>query len=394
MTDSEGAAGGAAAEPETGTGDRPPTTPAELRAAIPAVETVHYLNTGASGPAPERVQAATAGTVREFETEVHAREDPYERAFGDYERQRERFAEFLGVDPESVALVDSTADAVARFVGALDWSAGDAAVRTDCEHPAVTVPLGRLPDGVEVRVVPTDRGRLDRAAYREAVDGARLVVLSAVTWNYGTELPVADLVAQAHDAGALVLVDAVQSVGWRPPAVADWGADAVAFAAHKWLLGPWGAGVLQVDPAVADDLEPPGTAYRSVRDPKAGDHRLRAGAPRFEVGTTNLAPHEGALAAVETLESVGLATVRDRVLDLAGELTAAVPDERLLSPADPESGLVTVDVDDPEAVARRARERGVVVRDLPEPRAVRLSVHAFNDHGDLEAALEALGPSL
>lgn len=88
-----------------------------------------------------------------------------------------------------------------------------------------------------MRVVETDQGRIDRDAYLAAVADAELVCFSAVTWTHGTRLPVADLVDIAHDAGALALVDAVQVPGQLPMDVREWGADVVAAAGQKWLLG-------------------------------------------------------------------------------------------------------------------------------------------------------------
>jgi selenocysteine lyase/cysteine desulfurase len=113
-------------------------------------------------------------------------------------------------------------------------------VRTDLEHPAGVLPwtLAHQRHGVERRVLETDQGHLDTDDVKDAVEGARLVCLSSISWNYGTRLPVAEVVEIAHDAGAEVLVDAVQSVGQVDVDVEAWGADYVAAVSHKWLLGP------------------------------------------------------------------------------------------------------------------------------------------------------------
>jgi selenocysteine lyase/cysteine desulfurase len=71
-----------------------------------------------------------------------------------------------------------------------------------------------------------------------------------------------------------------------------------------------------------------------------------------------------------------------------------VPEERLLSPADPESGLVTIDVPDPEATAERLSADGVVVRPLPYPDAIRASVHAVNTEEEVDRLLEGLEAEL
>jgi cysteine desulfurase/selenocysteine lyase len=366
-------------------------TPTELRESIPALDEVAYLNTGASGPATRPVLDAATGAIEEFETAVHADGTPYKTAFERYEEFRESVAAFLGVAPSTIALVGSTADAINRYILAYDWEPGDTVVRMDFEHPAGILPYDRLArHGVEVRVPTSEAGHLDREAYADAVEDADLVSFSAITWNYGTRLPVSDLVDEAHDAGATVLVDAVQAVGQGPIDLTEWGADAVAFAGHKWLLGPWGAGVLYVPEDTANGLEPAAIGYRSVTDPPAEGYTLKSGAPRFEVGTANLAPYAGTVEGMATLDEIGLDAVRDRIERLTQRFKSNLPDHRLLSPAGFESGLVTVDVGDPGPVVDALGDRGLVVRDVPFPEALRVSIHAFNTAEDVDRVAEAL----
>lgn len=367
-------------------------TPENLRDDVPALDEAIYLNFGASGPSPRRVVDAAERFQERHEYEAPAGDGPYPVAAETLDDVRAAVAEFLGADADEIALAQSTTDAINRFAGALEWEPGDAVVRTDLEHAAGVLPWQRLERrrGVEVRVVETEGGRLDLDAYREAVDGAKLVCLSALTWTHGTRLPVGELVDIAHDAGALVLVDAVQSVGQTDVDVAAWGADAVAAAGHKWMLGVWGAGILYVDADLIDDLDPAAIGYRSVVDPAADRYELHPTAERFEVGTTNPAPHVALREAIDAVEEIGIDEIEARIERLAARLADGVPDERLLSPADPESGLVTVDVEDPEATVERLDEAGIVVRDLPEPRAVRASVHAVNTAGEVDRLLDAL----
>ena len=365
-------------------------TPESLRASIPALDGGVYLNTGASGPASARVLDAMDEFVRYHETEAPVGDGAYPTAFDALDGARATVADFLGADPAEIALTESTADGIARVAAAVDWEPGDVVARTDLEHSAGVLPWWNLADhGVDVRVVPTDRGRLETDALKDAVREARLLCLSSITWNYGTELPVSDVVDVAHDADCEVLVDAVQSFGQRPVDVREWGAEYVVGAGHKWLLGPWGAGVLYVDESAGNGLRPAQVGYRSVEDPGAADPSLKAGAPRFEVGTTSPAPYVGLEAAIETLSAVGMDEVRDRVSRLTDRLKDGLGD-RLRSPRGYESGLVTFDADDPEATVERLAAEGVYVRTLPAPEAVRASVHVFNTEADVDALLDAL----
>ncbi|MDS0243219.1 MULTISPECIES: aminotransferase class V-fold PLP-dependent enzyme [unclassified Haloferax] len=366
-------------------------TPAELRASIPALDEATYLNTGAHGPSPRAVVERVERFLEYHEYESPADDGPYSTAFATYEDVRADVADFLGADASEIALTQSTTDGINRIATTLDWSPGDVVVRTDLEHPAGILPWRRLErEGVEVRVVESENGRLDRDQYTEAVEGASLVCFSAVTWNYGTRLPVGDLVDVARDAGALTLVDAVQAIGQLPVDVHEWGADVVAGAGHKWLLGPWGAGFLYVRRALADRLEPRAVGYRGVTEPTSETTTFKPGAPRFEIGTTSPAVHVGLREAIDLAERVGLDRTEDHITSLADRFVDAVPVDRLVSPHTPESGLVTIDVDDPAATVDRLAAEGVVVRALPEPNAVRASFHSFNDESDVDTLLDTL----
>ncbi|MFC5133368.1 MULTISPECIES: aminotransferase class V-fold PLP-dependent enzyme [Haloferacaceae] len=367
-------------------------TPRELRADVPALdEETAYLNYGAHGPSPEFVVDAAADFLAGHEYDV-AETDPYEHAFGTYETVRERIAALLGADPEEIALTESTTDGIARIAAAIDWQPGDVVVRTDVEHPAGVLPWRQLEEevGIEVRVVETEGGRIDRDAFADAVTDARLVCFSAITWTHGTRLPVRELVEVANDAGAFTLVDAVQSPGQVPVDVHAWGADAVAAAGHKWLLGPWGAGFLYVDRAVAEGMTPGTVGYRGVETPTAHDIEYAPGAKRFEVGTTTPAAHVALLEGIDAIESIGLDAIESRIETLTDRLKEGVDEERLLSPAEYETGLVTFDVEEPEATVERLLDQGIVIRDLPHPDAVRVSVHAVSTEREIDEVCEAL----
>jgi len=365
-------------------------TPRELRADVPALSDAAYFNFGAHGPSPRYVVEAAASFVEDHEF-GSATTDPYEYAFKTYDTVRERIAEFVGAEADEIALTESTTDGITRIAGAIDWEPGDVVVRTDLEHPAGILPWKRLErEGVEVRVVETEDGRVDREAYAEAVADARLVCFSAITWTHGTRLPVADLVEIADEAGAFTLVDAVQSPGHVPMDVSAWGADAVAAAGHKWVLGPWGAGFLYVDRDAAAELAPRAVGYRSVDDSSADEISYADGARRFEVGTATAAAHVGLVEALDAIDAIGLDAIEARIESLTDRLKDGIPDDRLLSPHEYETGLVTIDVDDPDATVERLAEEDIVVRSLPHPDAIRASVHAVCTESEVDRLVEAL----
>jgi cysteine desulfurase/selenocysteine lyase len=367
-------------------------TPEDLRADIPAVaeEGTVYLNTGASGPSPRRVVDAAEAALEHHEYVAPGEEGMYDAAFETFDRARAAVAGHLNAAPGDVALTQSTTDGIGRVAAAMDWEAGDVVVRTDLEHAAGILPWRRLREevGVEVRVVETTDGHVDAQEFAAAVRDAKLAVFSSICWTTGTRLAVSDLVEVAHDAGARVLVDAVQSPGQRPVDVQEWGADAVAGAAHKWLLGPWGAGFLHLDSAFAETLVPAQVGYMSVADPYADPYELHDGARRFEIGTVSPAPYAGLVEAIEMVEELGDDTIQTRIESLTDRLKDGLGD-RLVGPREYESGLVAFEVPDAEGFVERAAGEGVVVRSLPTG-AVRASLHAFNTAADVDALLAVL----
>jgi selenocysteine lyase/cysteine desulfurase len=368
--------------------------PSELRASIPALDEVVYLNTGASAPLPRPVADAVQSFVARHGYDAPAGEGMYQCAFDAYDEAREAVAALVGATESEIALTQSTTDGINRIACASEWEAGDAIVTTDVEHSAGELPWRRLADlrGVDVRIVETDHGRLDPDDVAAVVDDdVRLVSLSATEWAYGCRLPVEAVADVAHDAGARLLVDAVQAVGARPVDVAEWGADFVAAAGHKWLLGPWGAGFLFVREGAEEWLTPRQIGYRSVAAYDDDGYEYKSGAQRLEVATTNPAPYAGLVAAIEHARDDGIAARTARIEELTGYLKSRLADGRLLSPRDFHSGLVTVAVDDPEGTVERLDEQGVKVRVIPSIDCVRASIHAFNTRDDVDRFVEGAG---
>jgi len=267
--------------------------PTDLRETMPALESSVYCNWGAGGPSPpRRVVEAAESALEHHEYEAPAADGMYPAAFEGYDEARAAVAGLLGAEQSEIALTQSTTDGINRVAGALNWNEDDVVVRTDLEHSAGILPWQRLEReyGVEVRVLETsvasetqradgDRAEQSRGnsassrplddevfqdsadhssgqrpreeavdenrrldggleAVTAAAEDATLFCVSSLTWTHGTRLPIEAIVEAAHDAGALVLVDAVQSPGQVPVDVRGWGADFVVAAGHKWLLAP------------------------------------------------------------------------------------------------------------------------------------------------------------
>lgn len=235
---------------------------------------------------------------------------------------------------------------------------GDRVVVSPLDHNAVLRPVHMLSRtrGVKVSMVPAaPDGCVDLDALTELADGARLVVVNAVSNVLGVRLPVREMADIAHQAGALVLVDAAQCAGHLPESVAEEGADVVAFTGHKGLLGPQGTGGLWARDGV--DLAP------LLCGGTGGDSSLRdmpeSYPDRLEAGTPNAPGIAGLLAGCEFLLREGVDEIHARESRLKARLRDGleqIDGVRVLSPPAPDgAALVTVVADRvaPSELARR-----------------------------------------
>ncbi len=318
---------------------------------------------------------------------------------------REAAGRVVGGSGDDVALTQNTSTGLDIVVWGIDWAPGDEIVCTDCEHPGLTVPIAVAArrHGLRVRWIPADRARGDMAAAVASACGprTRLVALSHVAWTSGAVLDVRGAAEAAHRAGALCLVDGAQAAGAIPVDVAALGADAYAFPAQKWLLGPEGLGALWVAPEARERIDLTFTGYEAgTGHSPHGDVTLHAGTRRYETSTAPVMLASGWIAAIEWLEELGWDWVHDRTAAVHAEARAAladIPDVTILTPAGRQAGLLTFRIEGtvPEHAAAALAASGVIGRWLPDPPALRMSLGFFNDTSDIEAlrgAVRALAP--
>src|SRR5258708_24782164 len=187
--------------------------------------------------------------------------------------------------------------------------AGDVIVYTAMEHHSNLVPWQMLAQekGARIVVIPvTDGGELDL----EGLDGIlaqqpRIVCLSQMSNVLGTINPVTAIAARAHAAGALVLVDAAQSVPHLPVDVKTLGADFIAFSGHK-MCGPTGIGVLWGKQALLEEMPPFMGGGDMIRRVYLDSFKPNDLPYKFEAGTPAIAEAVGPGAAGGFLSSLGL----------------------------------------------------------------------------------------
>jgi len=240
--------------------------------------------------------------------------------------------------------------------------------------------------GAEVEVVP------DADAVLEAIDERTLLVpLSHVLFKTGEIQDVEAIVGRAHEAGALVVLDAYQSVGSVPLDVKRLGVDFAVGGSVKWLCGGPGAGWLYVRPDLIERLEPTFTGWQAHARPFAfePEQEYASGAARFLTGTPNVPALYAASAGYDIVEEVGVERIRERSsrqTALLVELLERAGFE-VASPGDPNrrGGTVVVRTPELEAVHRELDAREIVCDFRPDA-GIRLGPHFFNTDDELRFA--------
>lgn len=238
----------------------------------------------------------------------------------------------------------------------------------------------------------TDNPAGDYAALID--DRTRLVSVPLVTYAEGRVMPVAEIAAVAHAAGAPVFVDAYQAVGVRPVRVDELGCDFLVAGTMKYLLGLPGLAFLYVRAPGSLGLDPVLTGWFGRVDPFAFDPCLLdfpAAATRFETGTPAVPAAYAANAGFDLVEPLDLAEVRDHVLaltDLAAGSLRERGEQVVLPPRRARGAHLCLLDPDPESLARFLAEHGVSVS--PRGRYVRISCHFYNDAGDVAALCAAV----
>ena len=386
-----------------------------IRREFPLLEEVVWLASAGTGPMPRQALEALFKTQRAlyqgFDPEAwkEAEEIP--------EKVRKLAASHLGVDREEIALVRSTTEGLNAIATALPWERGDNIVITDQEYPANVIPWYHQArrHGLEVRVVRSRDGRLPLDAFAEVVDRrTRAVAVSHVQFGSGYRVDLAGLSELAHGHGALLVVDAIQSVGTVRVRPRELGVDAIACGGYKWLCGPEGTGFLYVRGDLSEELLPAQVGFPNIAAEEreelwdalcGGGLWVRdfsgyaGGARRFDGVGLNPALLSAFAAALEYFLELGLEWIEERVLRLSGELIEELAQRgyEVVTPADPRerAGIVLVrgpcDLSTPEAregIERHFLERGLKIH--VRAGGIRVSAHFFNTEEDLGRFLVAL----
>jgi len=337
---------------------------------------VVYLDSTATSQKPLQVIDAMNEYYRRSNANIHRGVHTLaEEATFMYEDARVKIAKFINAPTSKQVIYTRNATESINLV-AYTWAranlkAGDLVILTEMEHHSNLVPWHMLQAerDIELEFIPvTESGLLDLDAYKALLTRTpKLVSFTHMSNVLGTINPTEEIIRLAHEAGAMTLVDAAQSVPHLKVDVQTLDADFLAFSAHK-MCGPTGIGALYGKTELLEKMPPFLGGGDMIKEVKLRSFRPNSLPHKFEAGTPAIAEAVGFGAAVDYLTSVGMENIsahEHEITEYALERLVEIPGVKVIGPdAEHKGGVAafTLDGVHPHDVAQILDKDGVAVR--------------------------------
>ena len=378
-----------------------------------------YLDSGATSQKPLSVIEAESNFYKFNNAAVHrGAHQLAEEATDAFEGARLKVAQFLGAHEDQIVFTKSATESLNLIAYAMGnaepgshfaLTSSNRIVVTEMEHHANLIPWQQLAARTGASLSwfeVTPEGRLDLSNIDSVItEGTKVVALTHQSNVLGTINPLSAIVKRAHEVGAVVVLDACQSVPHMPIDVKDLGVDFLAFSGHK-AVGPTGVGVLWSN--LLNEL-PPFLYGGSMIETVTMTSATWAPAPRkFEAGVPNMAQAVGLGAAVDYLTTIGMDEIFKHEVELTGYLINGlleIPELSIVGPnnTDSRGGAVSFTVGQihPHDLGQFLDSQGVAVRTghhcawpltrkLGVPATTRASLYLYNDESDCDALFAAI----
>jgi selenocysteine lyase/cysteine desulfurase len=369
--------------------------PARVRHRFPVFEQRVYINSCSQGALSDSVRDAYGQYLDDWDE--HGA--PWEYWVGRLEAVREAVASLVNADKDEIAVTTSVSAGVSALASGLRFDEGrDTVVVSNFEFPTIgQIWHAQERRGVRVVHVPAEGdGTIPLERFSEAIDErTALVATTHVCFRNGGRLDVEGIARIAHERGALVLVDAYQTVGSLPVDVRALGCDFLAAGVLKYLLGSAGLGFLYCRRELVETIEPTATGWfadRDIFEMDIHDYSPAATARRFEAGTPPVPSTYAAIAGIELMQEIGISETEAHVRELNALLRDGLDElgATVVTPAEPErsGALLCVRSTNVNALVAALAEEGIVTSSRDDN--LRISAHCYNTAEDVEAVLTAL----
>lgn len=367
---------------------------------FPVAREMVFLAHAGDCPLPNRVAEAVANYARQCTVG-----DQEKFVFpGILNEGRKLAAQMLHCQPDEVAFVGPTSLALSLIASGLKFRKGENILIYFDDYPSNVYPwLAMADQGVEVRLMNIrELGVIRPKDVMGQVDeNTRLVALASCHFISGYRIDHQAIGKYLRERNILFCLDAIQTLGSFPTTVEN--VDFLAADAHKWLLGPCGAGILYVNKSVQDRLNPPIYGWNNVRCPNYVAQEqivFRAGSQKYEVGTHNLLGQVGLIAALQLATELGIDNIAKELSRKRAWLVSAIQAKGytvLQSNAAPEStssilSFFKPDADMP-ALHQKLMDAHIFTSLRTDPTSqkyIRLSPHYYNSDAELQRTVALL----
>ena len=366
---------------------------------MPQWTNLSYANVATTSPRAHRVSSEWAdslarGGAAEFDGEAEKK---------GMMPLRTAASKLLSCGVEDVCVGSSATELLCSLAWAISPPGGSNVVSSRVAFPSTVYPWARVceSNGAEIRLADHDDSLYtDPDGILSLIDEKTSVVtVSHVEYSNGQRYDLEKLSEAAHSVGALIVVDATQSMGVVPIDAYSTKADAIVSSGYKWLRGTYGAAVGYISPSVVSDLNPGLIGFRSnadLWDLRADRLVLPDDASRFEYTTIHFGAVLGLAAAIDELIGIGMEEVWRHDLELIDSLTKGVRDlgVEIVSPLTEAERSAIVSLRLPsgtssEEVAKRLQsEYSILV--TSRSGLLRVSPHIDNNLQEIESLLSAL----
>ena len=365
------------------------------RSEIPILESYIPLNNCSHAPQTR----ATLAAAEEYLSSWNRDGMNWEVWMAEVEAARAAFARLINASPDEVAVTTSVSAATASIASALDFTGSrNRIVASGAEFPTVGhVFLSHCKYGAEVEWVRVSEGIIDAAAFEPMIDEKTALVSAChAYYQNGFKLDIEAIGEIARGNGALMYVDAYQTLGTCPIDVKKLDVDLLSCGSQKYLMGVPGIAFLYVRHDLIESLRPAVTGWFGRRNPFAFEaQRLdwSSTARRFDTGTPPVFNVYVARAGMEMIESLGPAAIHDWTQALSTRLMAGGLERGLtvhgvqdVTKKTPSTAFVCTG--DTHSVEVRLRAKGIL--SSARGPVIRLAPHFYNTLDEMDTALDAL----
>ena len=380
-----------------------------------------YLDSGATAQKPQSVIDAEVDFYRFHNAAAHrGAHQLAEEATDLFEGARAKVATFIGAAADEIVFTKSATESLNLIAYAMGnapvgnrfhLKTGDEIVVSQMEHHANLIPWQQLAarTGATLRWFDvTPEGRLDLSQIPDLItDKTKVVALTHQSNVLGTINPMGEIVTAAHAVGAVVVLDACQSVPHMKVDVSQLGVDFLTFSGHK-TVGPTGVGIMWGRSALLEELPPFLTGGSMIADVSMTTATWAPAPAKFEAGVPNMAQAVGLGAAVEYLSAIGMNVIAEHEHMLTKDLLTkllAINEVAVVGPLTMESrgGAVSFTVAGihPHDLGQFLDSQGIAVRtghhcawpltrSLGVPATTRASLYLYNTIEDNDALIDGI----